>query len=329
MTTPLVAVAPTKLAKGLTTTNREVELAYQVLPLAEALETSWPTDAHCVVYVAAPVGDYQPRINKDGLTLIPGAVMCNVLLADVDNPDHGDWTDALLAAAEAQRATLPVLATTGWYLTKHGYRLVQPLAEPIPVLAVEDLLRRWLADLAAAGVDVDPGCRDWTRHFRMPHVAREVEGLPDAWGIPTRAHEPYRSPHVDLSGMQPITITPLVAPTAARGPRIQRHGQSPFFRAAEAASWIGKPRGGGYFTMTCPWAHEHTTPGGTAVYERGGPTCAHAHCATRTFRDWLNALPAVARQLYEDLTAAELNQNAVAAQAAARSRLRQFWGGGK
>lgn len=329
MITPLIAVAPHKHFRGLSPTNREVDLAYQVMPLAEALATVWPSDAHCVTYVGAQVGECQPRINKGGLVLYPDTVTCNVLLADVDNPDHGDWTDALLTAAEAQRATLPVLATTGWYLTAHGYRLVQPLTTPVPVLIVEDVLRRWLADLAAAGVDVDPGCRDWTRHFRLPHVVREVAGTPNAWGSPTRTHKPYQSPRVDLDSMRPITLAPLVAPNAARGPRVQRDGQSPFFRAAELAGWIGKARGSGYWTMACPWKREHTTPGGTAVYERGGPICAHAHCATRTFRDWLNALPATSRQLYEELTDAELHKNAETARAAARSRLHQFWGGGK
>jgi hypothetical protein len=329
VTTPLVAVTADKRVRGLSTTNREVTLAYQVMPLAEALATSWSTDAHCVTYVGAPVGEWQPRINKDGLVLYPDPVTCNVLLADVDNPGHGDWTDELLASAELDRLDKPVLATTGWYLTKHGYRLVQPLAAPIPVTAVEDVLRRWLADLAAAGVDVDPGCRDWTRHFRMPHVVREVAGPSDAWGVPTNAQLPYRSPRVDLDDMRPITITPLVAPAATRGPRVQRDGQSPFFRAAETAGWVGRARGGGYWTMTCPWEHEHTTPGGTAVYERGGPVCAHAHCATRTFRDWLSALPPDARRLYEELTDAELRHAAEVARAAAQSRLRKFWGGGK
>lgn len=325
----LIAVAPHKHTKGLSQHHREVELNYTVLPLATALSTAWPSDAHCVVYVGAPVGDVQPRLNKDGLALYPLPVTCNVLLADVDNPGHGDWTETLLAAAELDRLELPVLATTGWYMTAHGYRLIQPLTTPIPVTAIEDVLRRWLANLAAAGVDVDPGCRDWTRHFRLPHVVREVDGAPNGWGMPTRTRVPYRSPRVDLTTMRPITLAPLRAPHAPHTAHVARRGQSPFFRAATAAGWVGHDRGGGYWTLTCPWQHEHTTPGGTAVYERGGPTCAHAHCATRTWPDWLKALPRAARQLYEELNEAELHQNAVAARAAAHANLRRPFGGAK
>jgi hypothetical protein len=132
----------------------------------------WPTDAHAVCYIAAAADAYQPRITKEGIADWPGRIFCHVLMADVDNDNHAAWTEDTLAAAVEQHRTLPILQTVGWYTTAHGRRLVQPLAVPVAVPDVEDVLRRWYADLEAAGVAVDRACLDWTRHFRLPNVVR-------------------------------------------------------------------------------------------------------------------------------------------------------------
>jgi hypothetical protein len=144
------------------------------MPLEAALEKQWPSDAHCVTYITAGVGQCQPRLTKPDFAAWGAPVWTTTLMADVDNVDHGAWTEETLAAAVEQHRTLPILRTAGWYTTAHGRRIVQPLAEPVQVPAVEDLLRRWLTDLEAAGVPVDMACVDWTRHFRLPHVRREV-----------------------------------------------------------------------------------------------------------------------------------------------------------
>ena len=181
---PLVAVAADKFAPGWRADRRDVPHAYAVLPLAWALAHVWPTDAHLVVYTATGAGQWQPRLCKDTVADYGEPVVCNVLLADVDNPKHAEWTPATLAVAVEQHRTLPILQSAGWYVTAHGRRIVQPLAAPVPVPAVEGYLRRWLADLEAAGLAVDRACLDWTRHFRLPHV--------------TRDRVPYRSPVVEV-----------------------------------------------------------------------------------------------------------------------------------
>lgn len=62
----------------------------------------------------------------------------------------------------------------------------------------------WLAQLEAAGIPVDWACRDWTRHFRLPHVVR--------------GQRKFISPYTNLEHMVPLDIEsiPLVpAPPGA------------------------------------------------------------------------------------------------------------------
>lgn len=206
----LVAVAPSKFAKGVesfeddwTLENpRKVRPVYEQLELADALARTYRTDAHLVTYIVRdphgyPIGK-QPRINKTGLTVLLErnyTVELQAFFCDVDNPDHAPWTDALREEALAQHAGHEVLATAGVYFTQHGRRIVQPLTTPIPVTEAEPHIRQWLLSLERAGIPVDWHCRDWTRHFRLPHVRRSLM--------------PYRSPHVDIERMQPIELPPL------------------------------------------------------------------------------------------------------------------------
>lgn len=189
-----VAVAPGKHAIGFDGSGREVSDAYEVVDLCEALERTYATDAHLVSYVVRG-RTWQPRINKAGLPYFDGIVETTTFFCDVDNPGHSAWTGELLVAAEAQYESLDVLATCGVYHTTHGRRIVQPIAEPIPVALVEPYLRRWLVSLDAAGIPVDWACRDWTRHFRLPHVQRDKRA--------------YRSPFVALDRMRPIALEPI------------------------------------------------------------------------------------------------------------------------
>jgi hypothetical protein len=118
-----------------------------------------------------------------------------VFFCDVDNTDHAPWTEELFADAMEQYESLEVLQKAGIYHTAHGRRIVQPIDSPIPVQEVEPYIRRWFLTLEQAGLRVDWACRDWTRHYRLPHVHRQGK--------------PYRSPWVDLSRMRAIEIPPL------------------------------------------------------------------------------------------------------------------------
>ena len=212
--TCLVAVAKNKFAKGFDGTDRKIRDSYEVLPVKEALERVYATDAHLVTYVVRGATK-QPRINKSGLTHFDGIVETSVFFCDVDNQGHAEWNDQLTEVALQEYQSLPVLATAGVYHTAHGRRIVQPIAEPIPVGEVEPYLGRWLAQLEASGIPVDWACRDWTRHLRLPHVRR--------------AGSDYRSPFVSLERMTPIAMEPIVElvpePTAF-GPTVSRPVES-------------------------------------------------------------------------------------------------------
>ena len=56
----LVAVAKNKFAKGFDGTERKVRDAYEILPVQEALQRVYPTDAHLVTYVVKRA-QWQPR----------------------------------------------------------------------------------------------------------------------------------------------------------------------------------------------------------------------------------------------------------------------------
>jgi hypothetical protein len=190
----LVAVARHRRIPGFDGIRDNVCEAYEVVELRDALERRYKTDAHLVAYVV-PGAARQPRINKPGLPYFGHPVEMGVFFCDLDNPGHAFWTDEMFATAMEQYGAIDVLQTTGVYHTARGRRIVQPIEEPIPVQEVEPHIRRWFLELEHAGLEVDWSCRDWTRHYRLPHVYRG-----GAW---------YRSPWVSLDRMQPIRLPPL------------------------------------------------------------------------------------------------------------------------
>ncbi len=195
----LIAIASDKFQRAW---PENPEQNYEVLDVADALRRVWDSDAHFVAYVATGA-EYQPRIRKASSgEWTGGALRLSGLVADVDNAGHAPWDAAGLAAFEAMRASVGALATCGVYLTAHGYRLVQPLDESVPVADAERCISAWLETLRGAGVAADMACRDWTRHFRLPHVRRGGA----AW----------QSPLVDLSGMRAISVVPTPLASGVR-----------------------------------------------------------------------------------------------------------------
>lgn len=196
----LIAVAPGKFARGIESpaddwrnpdNPRHVKAEYEPLEITQALERTWNSDAHFVTYIVRdPAGvplSKQPRVNKSGLPWLLSehfTIELESFVCDVDNPNHSPWTDELMKAALELHATASVLATAGVYATAHGRRIIQPIAKPIAARDAEPYIARWLAELEHAGVAVDWACRDWTRHFRCPHVRRD--------------RRPYRSPWLSL-----------------------------------------------------------------------------------------------------------------------------------
>lgn len=189
-----VAVARNKFVKGIEPGREVAEAAYRVCELREALEHVYFTDAHLVTYLVEGL-DRQPRVNKPGLELYGKRLTVECLFCDVDNPEHQRWTPETFEAARQVDLNLPILATAGIYYTSRGRRIVQPLAAPLDVTVVESHLQHWLNRLQEAGVPVDQSCKDWTRHFRLPHVKRD--GISE------------RSRCLDLTRMQPTALPPL------------------------------------------------------------------------------------------------------------------------
>ncbi len=183
--------------------TRKILPRFEVLSLRTALVRCWPVDAHLVTYVLSrdgvPLG-WQPRITKASLPWIREqgfTVLHHCFLADLDNPDHGEWTPALRAAFEHGWDTVPSLRTAGVYLSRRGWRAIQPLDAPLTSEEYEPSHRQWMANLMRDTLVPDQGCKDWTRLFRLPHVLRD--GLP------------YRSPVVRTERM--ISI-PAPAPSS-------------------------------------------------------------------------------------------------------------------
>lgn len=201
-------------AEGSPANTYGVSEAFRAIDLRAALSDVYTTDAHMVAYVVLTDGvplALQPRVNKSSLTWMAEqgfGVEVDTVFADVDNPGHVEWSEELREAfGRLWSAAAGPLATCGVYLTAHGYRLVQPLDEPIPVAEIERYIYGWHRELQAAGVTADPSCRDWTRVFRLPNV--------------TRGGKPYSTPFADYSRMtariiQPLDIPKKDAPGAGR-----------------------------------------------------------------------------------------------------------------
>lgn len=225
---PLLAYAPDRYAPGVerpgiagltydwrepaTSTENTAGIVdgYTVAPIAEAFSRHYNTDAHLVTGLLHRDGEplaHQPRLNKSCLPWIREQgyeVLHGVLLFDIDNPghrehgplDHEIWARRL-------REELPEF---GFYLTSKGVRLVVALDRWVVPETAEEMLETIFGDLERRGFAPDRTCRDWTRHYRLPHVKR--------------AGADYRSPVVDLAGLRPQTIapTPIVRRRAAGGP---------------------------------------------------------------------------------------------------------------
>ena len=178
--------------------------------LAEALTSSWPTDAHFTAYDAPTP---PRRLSNDGPTgavweLGPPPRMA-LLVVDVDHePTHAEnkrrkaakqalrpapeaWRTVERARVDALRAIHPGVVS---YETLGGYRLVALLASPHTVDgpdAKASWARWYLSQLGylsrAFGIVGDPACADWTRLYRLPRATRNGS-TPEAWPFAGDAH---------------------------------------------------------------------------------------------------------------------------------------------
>lgn len=167
-----VAVAHGYDARSLRETNPRPWLAYEVIPVKEALLRRYEFDAFMVPYVLVGI-QRQPRLSNASLKLLSAEPMVKVLFCDVDNPDHSEWTEADLARLPELYRTTPILRTTAIHDTKRGYRIVQPLEVAVPVSQIEAITYAWYDQLEDQGIRPDRNCVDWPHHFRAPRVIRD------------------------------------------------------------------------------------------------------------------------------------------------------------
>lgn len=220
---PYVPVLTDKLSKGWP--EHEVGRPAVYMPLFEALERRWSSDAHFAAYSAPG----QPRrlARPEAIVAMAGRGGIAMVLAvfDLDAPEHKaseGWVVSQLEGIEEARRVHPGLFV---YRTRGGYRLVWRLGTPVMLLTAECSGRwrlryqRWCCYLARAfGLVADPSCADWTRLYRLPHATREEGGTPEerpSWGDP-REVGPF---DVDPEGTD-LEVDARTADELARGWRL-------------------------------------------------------------------------------------------------------------
>lgn len=255
------------------------------VPFGFAVETDWPTDAHCTQYECV-------TINGVSIRLASGALAEGVLvrmawlIGDVDGPDH-------VATPEWREETEPKLEASGlaWYSTSGGYRVIAALDEPVTLRTPDDAAdwtaryHGWCEQLLEQhGLELDTSACDWTRLFRLPRVRRD--------GKPTVADlrgEPPALPMPEPSATAPATrsaaadagdVDARAAALAERlPPSVSGHGgdRALFTAAGELATVLDSPEAvhavlADVFNPRCrpPWPDSKLRREARAAVERVG-----------------------------------------------------------
>lgn len=162
--------------------------ALPVASLREVLSSHYPTPALMMGVVLVRDGvvlSHCPRIAKDALPWLRSQgldLVTTCLIADVDTPDHQIWTPALRDEFEEFWGRASAVQTCGVYDSPKGYRLLQPLAVPIPADEAEERLWGWLNLLVEQGAWPKAlECKDWGHLMRVPTSRDGSKG----WRRPT------------------------------------------------------------------------------------------------------------------------------------------------
>ncbi len=186
MSDPLVGVTQSKYITGADSLSQQDLAALTTVPLSEALESKWPSDAHLVLYQLVdgqePMPGW-PRCNKPVLPEIRAHgkdLVAPIVALDYDNPGHQPWTQPAKDAFERSilDASVGLPLAMGWtwfYFTRAGARLIYVLTRPVSVEELEGLMLGMVRDFQANGIAMDTAACDWTRLFRLPGVLRDNE----------------------------------------------------------------------------------------------------------------------------------------------------------
>jgi P4 family phage/plasmid primase-like protien len=194
---PLIAVLPHRHVTGAGSSpwlwtppaaiaNITGALPAEVLPLRDALERRWFTDAHLASYVVHDASGRalrrQVRLVKAELADVRArglVVLHYVRMADLDTIPHDAHLTSRQLDEVVRRAEGEGLAL---YPTTKGFRVIEVYQDPVTPETHEHhypAFRARVANMFGPGYHVDD-CRDWTRIFRLPRVTRahEETGLP-------------------------------------------------------------------------------------------------------------------------------------------------------
>lgn len=192
----------------------------EAVPLREALTRTWSTDAHVTAYEpvelpceGAPGGYLPVRLTR--AAILEGVpVDMQLLIGDVDPPGHVA-TDAWRVDVEARLRA----SNLAWYPTRNGYRVIARLPEPIRIANEADerewyeIYLGWCEGMRERwGLTLDAACKDWTRIYRLPRVARKG-GRSDA-----TVERLGRIPTLDIDGGDWLPPAAPAAPPKATRP---------------------------------------------------------------------------------------------------------------
>lgn len=191
----------TGVVEGLTKKGQPARQQAAVIPVDEALESEFDTDAHAACYfIADPEMEMGFRLTKTALPQLQALgvkVMCSTIFLDLDlchllgKKGKVSWAslseDEQNDCWELLTRKVPGMPPPACvHSTKNGAHFVHLLAIDVPAGApYEAVLRRVHRMYNEAGLPVDPACMDWTRLYRLPRVIRDGEPTSDTLRITT------------------------------------------------------------------------------------------------------------------------------------------------
>lgn len=271
-----------------------------VLPLGEALERTYASDAHFAAY-ASPNGY---RLNCEALAHgVEVSLTCVVF--DVDGPGHAATPTWRRDLRERVCALAEVHPRPFYAETRGGARIIYTQAEPTIIRSRDDAEQWSRVYLTACaylrrrfGIEADTACRDWQRLYRAPHATRDAGGEPE--NLPA-----YPNPH-DIGPLEIDASWDDVEHVRATS-KAFRKGRDLVFTGGNGDGllyWLLRHRGDvgseaprGGWVCRCPNRAAHTTgtdgTDATVVYqaasgkELGAIHCLHAHCQGIDSKGWL------------------------------------------
>lgn len=271
----------------------------EALPLADALDRPWSTDAHFTAYAPfepAPFRTNQALFDHEWRGALP--VRMQLAVFDLDDPTahasgepaSSEWRARTEAAITALTSQTPLV----WWHTRGGSRLLGRLREPLELWDMRDAgawachYAMWLLWLRERGIEADPACADFGRLYRLPHATRQPGADPDWYG-PVRGVELLTQGAAAWDPIDPATGVRLIEQVPRRA-----LGRAPVRRSAPAdgtppsalvellrqRGWLGREIvADSKWACYCPSGLEHGLKTDTVVWADGTFHCSHRRCA--------------------------------------------------